>query len=93
MNWFHFRRRDESESSQQREFVFDVELDREDDGRWIADVEAVPGVLTYGATKEEAINKAYALLLRVVADRLEHDELTWPAPVRLRMTPRECMAI
>jgi predicted RNase H-like HicB family nuclease len=51
-----------------------VEVGREDDGRWIAEVIDLPGVLTYGATREEAIERAKALSLRVMADRLEHGE-------------------
>lgn len=51
-----------------------VEIDRESDGRWIADVPALPGVMSYGATSDEAIRKCEALALRVIAERLEHDE-------------------
>lgn len=51
-----------------------VEIEREDDGRWIGEVPALPGVLTYGATAAEARGKASALALRVVADRIEHGE-------------------
>ena len=51
-----------------------VELDREEDGRWIAEVPDLPGVLAYGHTPEEAKAKVQALALRVVADRLEHGE-------------------
>jgi predicted RNase H-like HicB family nuclease len=51
-----------------------VELDRETDGRWIAEVVDLPGVLVYGATREAALAAAQALALRVVADRLEHGE-------------------
>jgi len=54
--------------------VFRIELEREDDGRWIAEVVELPGVLAYGATQEEAIAHVQALALRVVADQLEHDE-------------------
>jgi predicted RNase H-like HicB family nuclease len=54
---------------------FRVELEREDDGRWIADVLDVPGVLAYGDTREEALDRAAALLIRVLAERLEHGEL------------------
>ena len=54
-----------------------LELDREADGRHIAEVPALPGVLAYGATREEAVARAQALALRVLADRLEHGE---PAP-------------
>ncbi len=51
-----------------------VELERESDGRWIAEVPELSGVMTYGATREEALAKAEALALRVLADRLEHGE-------------------
>ena len=54
-----------------------LELDREEDGRYIAEVLDLPGVLAYGATREEATARAQALALRVLADRLEHGE---PAP-------------
>ena len=53
---------------------FTVEIEKEDDGRWIAEVVDLPGVLTYGKTPEEAKAKVQALALRVVADRLEHGE-------------------
>ena len=53
---------------------FNVELEREDDGRWIAEVVDLPGVLVYGATRDKALAAAQALALRVLADRLEHDE-------------------
>lgn len=51
-----------------------VEIEREDDGRWIADVVDLPGVVAYGQTREEALERAKALSLRVLADRLEHGE-------------------
>ena len=51
-----------------------VELEREADGRWIAEVHALPGVMAYGHTREEALTSAEALALRVLADRLEHGE-------------------
>jgi predicted RNase H-like HicB family nuclease len=51
-----------------------IESEREDDGRWIAEVPALPGVLTYGATKVEARSKVTALALRVIADRLDNGE-------------------
>ena len=54
--------------------TFTVEYEREDDGRWLAEVNELPGVLVYGATENEAVAKAQALALRVVADRLEHGE-------------------
>lgn len=51
-----------------------IEIEREEDGRWIAEVPELPGVLVYGQTAEEAKTKAEALALRVLADRLEHGE-------------------
>lgn len=54
--------------------TFTVEYEREDDGRWLAEVIELPGVLVYGQTENEAIAKAQALALRVLADRLEHGE-------------------
>jgi predicted RNase H-like HicB family nuclease len=52
-----------------------VETDREEDGRWIAEVRDLAGVLAYGKTRDEAIARAEALALRVLADRLEHAEV------------------
>jgi predicted RNase H-like HicB family nuclease len=49
--------------------AFTVEIDREDDGRFIADIPALPGVLAYGATREEAIVNVRALAVQVIADR------------------------
>lgn len=54
--------------------TFTVEYEREDDGRWLAEVVELPGVLAYGQDSDEAIAKAQALALRVLADRLEHGE-------------------
>ena len=51
-----------------------IEIEREIDGRWIAEVPDLPGVMTYGQTREEAINKVEDLALRVLADRLETPE-------------------
>jgi predicted RNase H-like HicB family nuclease len=53
---------------------FTIELEQEDDGRWIAEVLELQGTLVYGQTRQEAIAKGQALALRVVADRLEHAE-------------------
>lgn len=52
-----------------------VQYEQETDGRWIAEIEDIPGVLAYGDTKEEAIAKAEALALRVVAEKLEKQEV------------------
>jgi len=54
--------------------VLIVETEREDDGRWLAEIAILPGVMTYGATRELAVAKAEALALRVLADRIEHGE-------------------
>lgn len=51
-----------------------IEVEREDDGRWIGEVPALPGVLVYGATEQEARAKAEVLAFRIIADRLEHGE-------------------
>ena len=51
-----------------------IEIEREEDGRWIAEIPDLPGVVVYGDTRNEAIAKAEALALRVLADRLEHGE-------------------
>ena len=51
-----------------------IELEREEDGRWIAEVSALPGVLAYGETREKAIAGVEVLALRVLADRLENGE-------------------
>ena len=53
---------------------FTVELDRETDGRWIAEIPAIPGALCYGSSKEEASRRVEALALRILADRLENGE-------------------
>ncbi|MEW6529329.1 MAG: type II toxin-antitoxin system HicB family antitoxin [Thermodesulfobacteriota bacterium] len=51
-----------------------VETEREEDGRWIAEVPELPGVMVYGRTRQEAINRVQALALRAIADRLDHGE-------------------
>ena len=53
---------------------FTVELDRETDGRWIAEISALPGALCYGSSKEEASRKVEALALRILADRIENGD-------------------
>lgn len=55
--------------------TFTVEYEQEEDGRWIAEVLELPGVMVYGATREEALAKAQALALRVVAERLDQGEM------------------
>lgn len=51
-----------------------LEIDREEDGRWLAEVPTLAGVAAYGATRDEAISRVEALALRVLADRLENGE-------------------
>lgn len=51
-----------------------IELDREDDGRWIAEALELPGVMTYGATREEAISNTERLAIEVILDRINHGE-------------------
>lgn len=53
---------------------FTVETELETDGRWIAEVPELPGTMVYAASREEAIAKAKALALHVLADQLEHGE-------------------
>jgi len=47
---------------------FQIELEREEDGRWIAEIASLPGVMAYGKTKQEAVAKVKALALRMLAD-------------------------
>lgn len=51
-----------------------VDVEREDDGSWIGEVADLPGVLTYGTTREEAVARAKALAARVLADSHDHGE-------------------
>jgi predicted RNase H-like HicB family nuclease len=60
-----------------------LECEREEDGRWLAEVAALPGVLAYGTSANEAMAKAEILALRVLAERLEHGET---APLAINIT-------
>ena len=51
-----------------------IEIEREEDGRWIVEVSDLPGGMAYGRTRQEAISKVQALALRVIADRLDNGE-------------------
>ena len=53
---------------------FTIVYEQEDDGRWLAEVPELPGVLAYGSNAQEAMSRVEALALRVIADRLEHSE-------------------
>jgi len=59
-----------------------VEFERETDGRWLAEVPELPGVMAYGTTQEDALRAVEVLALRVLADRLEHGE-TMPPPAHV----------
>jgi len=54
--------------------MFKIQVEPEDDGRWVAEVVDLSGVMAYGASRQEAIDRVQALALRVLADRLEHGE-------------------
>ncbi|BET69337.1 hypothetical protein ASA1KI_42550 [Opitutales bacterium ASA1] len=51
-----------------------VEVENEDDGRWIAEVPEIPGAMAYGTSKQEEVAKVQALVLRLLADKIEHGE-------------------
>jgi predicted RNase H-like HicB family nuclease len=53
-----------------------IEFEQEEDGRWIADIPELPGVMAYGTSKREAESKVQAIALRVIADNLERDQAT-----------------
>ena len=61
-------------------FSLAIEYYREEDGRWLADIAALPGVTAYGRTKKQATAAVQALALRLIADRLEHGEAL-PGPM------------
>jgi predicted RNase H-like HicB family nuclease len=62
---------------------FTIESELEDDGRWLAEVPQLPGVLAYGPSREEAMSRAQVLALRVIAERLEYGEA---APQSIHMS-------
>lgn len=51
-----------------------IEIDQEEDGRWIAEIPEIPGAMTYGQTSQQAVISVKSLALRILADRLEHGE-------------------
>lgn len=63
---------------------FTIEYEQETDGRWLAEVPELPGVLAYGVSPEEAMSKAEVLALRVLAERLEHGE-SKPLPIHITL--------
>jgi predicted RNase H-like HicB family nuclease len=70
-------------SARSGDLQFSIELDREEDGRWIAEIPEVPGALAYGATQHEAVAKAYAIALRAVADDVEQSTDDPPNSIHL----------
>jgi predicted RNase H-like HicB family nuclease len=67
-------------ADESRPMHFQIEIEREDDGRWIAEVPDLPGVMVYGNDRASAVAKVQALALRVLAERLEHGEAV-PEPL------------
>ena len=65
---------------------FNIECEREDDGRWLAEVPQLPGVLAYGDSPDEAMARAEVLAPRVLAERLEHGE-SRPQPITISFAP------
>lgn len=63
---------------------YTLEVEQEQDGRWLAEVRELPGVLAYGATSQEALAKAEVLALRVLAEQLEHGEVR-PLAIRIML--------
>lgn len=64
-----------------------IQVEQEDDGRWLAEIPDLPGVMIYGNTRQEAIERVQALSLRVMADRLEHGEAVPQVAGVFAMTP------
>jgi predicted RNase H-like HicB family nuclease len=60
--------------NEERRMKLTIDIEQEDDGRWIAEVLDLPGVLAYGQSRAEAVARVQALAFRVLADRLEHGE-------------------
>ena len=74
------------------ERVLTVELDREEDGRFIAEIPDLPGVMAYGATSDAAIQRVAALAFRVIADQLESEEVQAKPDMTFHLHTRECLA-
>lgn len=70
-----------------------IELDREEDGRWIAEALELPGVMCYGQTRDEAISNAERLAIEVIADRIAHGEMASAALAVSFSIPDEQLAI
>lgn len=68
-------RRKSPHRAKNEDLRFNIETEREEDGRWIAEITDIPGVLAYGRTSNQARANAYALALRVIADRVEKSKI------------------
>jgi predicted RNase H-like HicB family nuclease len=77
-----YNRRNPLEEPWNEAMKFSIEYEQEEDGRWLAEVPQLPGVLAYGATLEEALTKTEALALRVLAEQLEQGE-SRPQPISI----------
>ena len=82
MSLLNFFRR----SRPDKRYRFRFELDREDDGRFIAEILDIPGALAYGETEPEAVRRAAALAIRVVADRIEAGKEEYPSDTQFTFT-------
>lgn len=76
----------------EREYIHSFEVELEEDGRWLAEIVDLPGVMAYGETRDEAIKRVGALALRVMADRLEHEEASTSEAMNFSLRPREHLA-
>lgn len=70
-----------------------VEVEREEDGRWLAEVPALSGALAYSQAREEAVARAEALALRILAERLEHGEPTLDTQDQLKENPKTPVSV
>ena len=73
-------------SAKSQDLRFNIETERENDGRWIAEIADIPGILAYGRTENQDKANAYALALRVIADRVEKSK-TVPESISLICAP------
>ncbi len=78
--WWHHEDMPKTRGPEQ--FSLLIEYHREVDGRWLADIPALPGVTAYGRSKRQATAAVQALALRLIADRLEHGEAV-PGPMKV----------
>jgi len=72
-----------SQGTGSRDLRFSIQIERETDGRWMAEIPEVPGAMAYGATEHEATVKAYAIALRTVADSVEQSKEDPPNTINL----------